>query len=548
MTRPPQRRSRRMNGLRQYSCHAPPESVLLRAPRAERDGQDAEAGARGDAQRLPLGVGHLGDRRGRLGARDDLADPETEQRVADHVVVAGDDRHPTRVELDDPDVPERPRRVHRPVEPAGQHLDVVGIVALDGGVERHVTGDVEVLDGNPGRRRESERRRREPLAHRRHVPGHRVEPLANAGEVDGAVGPAQRAALDEQRGGRDHRVEGDRVRHELLVERADQLGLGLGCVHRFLPVSRSTCSSTGVGAGGCSSMNVVPMSRMRAPAKKPWRMPRSIARSAAPFRGSRRWRKCASAGALQEDGEHRHADPEPQAHELVRERAEPEPVAEVQLGVGVALARVHVVDHAGGVVHDRVAGVEHAAEHVEVLGAGELSPGAEHVVEAAELEHQFAPEGHHRAVPRIEALDRARVPAGRSGRLVAADERVVEHPPGDRADRRVGESGEDRVDPPLDRDAVVIGEQHQRTLGGAEPDVACDREPADVAAHVHGARRRRDLAGLPAVGRGVDHDDLDVVGNGARDGPERVGEHRRTVPRADDDGELTRRRHAAPRR
>ena len=215
--------------------------------------------------------------------------------------------------------------------------------------------------------------------------------------------------------------------------------------------------------------------------------------------------------------------------------------------VRVAVARVHVMDHARRVVHDREPGVEHTAEHVEVLSTRESASRPEHVVEAAELEHELPSERHHRPVPGVEALDGARAASERCGGSVTADQGVIQHPPRDGADRGIGEPLEDRIDPPVHGDAVVVGEQHERTVGGVEAQVARDREAPDVAAHVHGPRRRRDLAGLRRLRRRVDHDDLDLIGDRAHDGFEGVGEHRRAIARADDDGEVTRRRHAAPR-
>src|SRR4030095_7755135 len=67
------------------------EAVALGTPGAERDRQDADARARRDAARLASRVGADGEvRRGR-GPRDDFADAQAEERVADHVVVARDD-------------------------------------------------------------------------------------------------------------------------------------------------------------------------------------------------------------------------------------------------------------------------------------------------------------------------------------------------------------------------------------------------------------------------------------------------------------------------
>jgi hypothetical protein len=111
-----------------------------------------------------------------------------------------------------------------------------------------------------------------------------------------------------------------------------------------------------------------------------------------------------------------------------------EAVAEVELGVRGRLARVHVVDHAGGVVHDRVPGVEDAAEHVQVLRTREGAPGAEDVVEPAQLEHEVAPERHHGAVAGVESLDGAGEPARRTGGGRPVDERVIEHAAGHGAD------------------------------------------------------------------------------------------------------------------
>jgi hypothetical protein len=102
------------------------------------------------------------------------------------------------------------------------------------------------------------------------VPRERVEPRADRREVDRAVvargasrrrGVSAAAAIMASKA----MVFATYFSSSVRISSAVASGRTIS----FLPVSRSTCSSIGVGAGGCSSMNVVPEIRMRAPATKP---------------------------------------------------------------------------------------------------------------------------------------------------------------------------------------------------------------------------------------------------------------------------------------
>ena len=101
----------------------------------------------------------------------------------------------------------------------------------------------------------------------------------------------------------------------------------------------------------------------------------------------------------------------------------------------------------------------------------------------------------------------------------------------------VGQAGHDRVDPVRGHPGVVVDERDQLVLRPAPARVAGDRRAGDVAPDVGRVVPDRHLPDRRVAGRGVDHDQLVVRPDDARQGGETAVQQLRPVPRGDDDGE-----------
>ena len=121
-------------------------------------------------------------------------------------------------------------------------------------------------------------------------------------------------------------------------------------------------------------------------------------------------------------------------------------------------------------------------------------------------------------------------------------DRVIEHAPGRGRHRILVEVADELLDPALRGAAVVIGEDHDRSVGRRDAHVPRDRQTL-ARAHVADPGRLGHVARLGRAACAVHDQDRRLGWRGGVDRVERTLQHLRTIAGAHDDGHIRRRRH-----
>lgn len=222
-----------------------------------------------------------------------------------------------------------------------------------------------------------------------------------------------------------------------------------------------------------------------------------------------------------------------------RKRARTDAVAVLGLQqLSIVAPRSMDDDGAGLVPTDRPC-PEHTPEQLLILAAVETCPRAELLVEPTDAIEHLTSERHVGPVP-----DRRRVVGGteRGGvRAIEHDRRGVvrdvgDHPSDAEAGGRLHEGARDRLGPPRLWKAVVVGERHKRRAGRPGAGVARTRGARLLAPDHPDARPFGDVSRVRALRCRVDDDEFVPGANRSLHRGDGVGEERRAIAGAHDDG------------